>query len=42
MAMDLKDFLITNFAYAIILLASIKIIDAMANQKKPKNSLLNN
>ena len=42
MAMDLKDFLITNFAYTIILLASIKIIDAMANQKKPKNSLLNN
>lgn len=42
MAMDLKDFLITNFAYAIILLASIKIIDVMENQKKPKNSLLNN
>ena len=42
MALDLKDFLITNFAYAIILLASIKIIDLLANQKKPKNSLLNN
>jgi hypothetical protein len=42
MAMDLKDFLITNFAYAIILLASIKIIDVMENQKTPKNSLLNN
>jgi hypothetical protein len=42
MALDLKDFLITNFAYAIILLASIKIIDVMENQKKPKNSLLNN
>ena len=42
MAMDLKDFLITNFAYAIILLASMKIIDVMENQKTPKNSLLNN
>ena len=41
-AMDFKDFLITNFAYAIVLLASIKIIDLLANQKKPKNSLLNN
>ena len=42
MALDLKDFLITNFAYAIVLLASIKIIDLLANQKKLKNSLLNN
>ena len=36
MAMDLKDFLITNFAYAIILLASIKIIDAHGKSKKAK------